>query len=377
MSLSDPLATAKILVVVGSGGVGKTSVSASLALAAAEAGRKTIVLTIDPARRLATALGLGDQIAHDRTSVELPSGATMDAAMLDMRSSWDSLLDRYAPNPGVATRLRANPLYASLADHFVGSQGYMAMERLAALHDSGDYDLIVIDTPPTRNALDFLDAPKRMTDFIGGSLLKWLAKPYTAAGKVGLRAFNVTATPFLKIADKVLGSALLQDLSSFVMDFQTMYDAFKKRADEVLVIMAQPSTAFVVVTTLEGPPLQEAGFFIDRLVDERLHLAGVVANRVTPQRFTSADVAPALEALENPDIEAIAEAAKLSEADASKALAESRDALRTLSALGQRDADRLSELSKRSRADVTAVEVMTSDIHDLKTLGVLAQRLTS
>ncbi|HVL81742.1 MAG TPA: ArsA-related P-loop ATPase [Actinomycetota bacterium] len=373
--LAEAIASSGILVVCGSGGVGKTSVSAALALAAAQ-DRKTIVLTIDPARRLASALGLGTGLGHHEVEVEIGSaGGSLTAAMLDMKSAWDELVDRYSPDAEVARHLKSNRLYQGLSEHFVGSQGYMAMERLADLHDRGVYDLIVIDTPPTRHALDFLDAPKRMTDLVGGNVLKWLARPYSAAGRVGLRAFNVTATPFLKIADRVLGSQLLEDLSAFVVDFQSLYDAFKERAAEVLQIMQQPTTGFVVVTTLEGPPLGEAGFFIDRLVDEGLRLAGVVANKTIPARFAEPDARETLEALDVADVQTVARPLGLDE-DATRAvLSEGAETLRTLHDLATRDLRRAEELSKRARTRVISVPLLTQDVHDLGSLRELGDHL--
>jgi anion-transporting ArsA/GET3 family ATPase len=278
VTLREALASKEVVVVCGSGGVGKTTTAASIALDAASE-RKVIVVTIDPARRLASALGLDGGIGHKETRVDLNgSKGSMHAAMLDMKTAWDDLVDRYSPTRAQAAHIKTNRIYRSLSEQFIGSQSYMAMERLADLHDRGNYDLIVIDTPPTRSALDFLEAPKRMTDFIGGSLLRWIAKPYTAAGKIGLRAFNFTASPFLKIADRVLGSQVLEDMSALVLDFQNLYDGFKERAEDVLQLLSSPATGFLVVTSLEGAPLQEAEFFVDRLRDEQLPLAGIVAN---------------------------------------------------------------------------------------------------
>jgi anion-transporting ArsA/GET3 family ATPase len=267
--------------------------------------------------------------------------------MLDMKTAWDDLVDRYSPTRAQAERIKTNRIYRGVSEQFVGSQGYMAMERLADLYERGDYDLIVIDTPPTRSALDFLEAPKRMTDFIGGSLLRWMAKPYAAAGRIGARAFSFTASPFLRIADRVLGSQVLEDMSALVMDFQNMYDGFKERAEQVLGLLSSDETGFLVVTTLEGPPLQEAGFFIDRLVDERLHLAGVVANKVFPLELANAT-------------------------EPEGASDEALHAVRTLRALAARDARCLEELRHRSNAEVAHVPLMTRDVHDLDGLAELA-----
>lgn len=357
MTLRDALRDRRVVVVCGAGGVGKTSVSAALALEYAR-DRKAMVVTIDPARRLASALGLGAGLGHAETEVELATEAkgSLHAAMLDMKTAWDELIDRHAPSREVAEHIKQNRIYRGVSEQFVGSQGYMAMERLAELHEGGAYDLIVVDTPPTRSALDFLDAPKRMTDFIGGSLLRWMAKPYAAAGRLGARAFSLTASPFLKIADRVLGSQVLEDLSDLVLDFQKMYDGFKERAERVLELLRSDDTAFVVVTTLEGPPLEEADFFIDRLIDEDLALAGVVANKVIPQRFVDAPAS----------LDSVAPQAR----------DYARLATDTLFPLARRDARALEELRHRARTPVAHVPLFTRDVHDLEGLAVLAGYVT-
>ena len=373
MTLKDTLANKKIIVVCGAGGVGKTTTSAALAVEAAK-DRKAIVVTIDPAKRLASALGLDAGLGHKETRVELIEGhgtGSLHAAMLDMKTAWDDLIDTYSPTRAQAAHIKENRLYQGLSEQFVGSQGYMAMERLADLYERGDYDLIVIDTPPTRSALDFLEAPKRMTDFIGGNLLRWMAKPYAAAGKVGLRAFRFTASPFLKIADRVLGSQVLEDLSALVMDFQNLYEGFKERADDVLRLLSSDQTGFVVVTTLEGPPLEEAGFFIDRLVDERLPLVGVVANKVAPLEFAEADP----ESVEYVDVARVAKAAGLEPERTRDALDEARSALETFAVLARRDGRNLDELKRRSRVPVAHVPLLTHDIHDVDGLRELGRYL--
>jgi anion-transporting ArsA/GET3 family ATPase len=358
MTLRDAINGKEIVVVCGAGGVGKTSVSAALALAAAR-DRNVMVVTIDPAKRLAAALGLGDGLAHTESRVAIPGdgSGSLHAAMLDMKTAWDELIDRHAESRQIAEHIKSNRIYRGVSEQFVGSQGYMAMERLAHLHEQGKYDLIVVDTPPTRSALDFLEAPKRMTDFIGGSLLRWMAKPYTAAGRFGARAFNFTASPFLRIADRVLGSQVLEDLSSLVMDFQSMYEGFKTRAEQVLALLGSPSSSFVVVTTLEGPPLAEAGFFIDRLLDEQLPLAGIVANKVVPQVF--ADASPADAAPLDPALRDYA-----------------HRAIATLAPLSRRDEHRLTDLHHRARVEVAHVPLFTHDVHDLEGLAELGGYVT-
>ena len=370
--LRNALQTKEILVVCGAGGVGKTTAAAAIALEAATE-KKTIVVTIDPARRLGSALGLDTGIGHKESRVELNNGhkGTLHAAMLDMKTAWDDLIDRYSPTRAQAQHIKENRIYRGVSEQFVGSQGYMAMERLADLHERSEYELIVIDTPPTRSALDFLEAPKRMTDFIGGNLLRWMAKPYAAAGKVGMRAFGWTASPFLKIADRVLGSQVLEDLSALVLDFQNLYEGFKERADSVLELLSSEATGFLVVTTLEGPPLDEAGFFIDRLVDGKLGLTGVVANKVVPQELSQADPA----SLDRLDAESLAQTAGIDADRVGVALADAAGAAATFSTLARRDAKRLDELHRRSRAPVAHVPLLTHEIHDLEGLAELARHL--
>lgn len=367
MNLGEALRDKEIVVVCGSGGVGKTSISAAIALEAAR-GRRAMVVTIDPARRLASALGLRAGLGHAETEVELADGfqGSLHAAMLDMKTAWDELIDRYSDSRQAAENIKSNRIYRGISEQFIGSQGYMAMEKLADLHERDEYDVIIIDTPPTRSALDFLEAPKRMTDFIGGSLLRWMAKPYSAAGKVGMRAFNFTASPFLRIADRVLGSQVLEDLSALVLDFQGMYDGFKQRAEQVLDLLSSPVTGFVVVTTLEGPSFQEAEFFVDRLVDSELPLAGTIANKVIPPRFASGGEVPVERSQE------LAEQTGLDPERARAALEDARAALGTLSLMARRDVACLDELGRRSRAPLAKVPLFTEDVHDLDGLKRLA-----
>ncbi len=368
-TLREAIQSKEILVVCGAGGVGKTTTSAAIALDAAR-DRKTIVVTIDPAKRLGSALGLDAGLGHHEHRVELSNGPTgsLHAAMLDMKTAWDDLIDRYSPTRAQAQHIKENRIYRGVSEQFVGSQGYMAMERLADLHEQGKYDLIVIDTPPTRSALDFLEAPKRMTDFIGGSLLRWMAKPYAAAGKIGLRAFGFTASPFLKIADRVLGSQVLEDLSALVMDFQNLYEGFKERAEDVLELLGSQQTGFVVVTTLEGPPLGEAGFFIDRLTDESLPLAGVVANKVVPLELGRVDVGT----IDRVDATKVAQTVGLDADQAREVLMDLRNAAETFGTLARRDERSLDELHRRSRAPIAPVPLLTHDVHDLEGLEELA-----
>ena len=274
----------------GSGGVGKTSVAAAAALgAASRLGGKTLVLTIDPARRLATALGL-DGIGNEAHQVppDLLKAAGAEprgelwAAMLDTKQSWDDLERLHAPDRATAERILENRLYHNLTSRFVQSHDYIAMERLFEIHATGEYDLIVVDTPPTRNAVDFLDAPKRMSEFFGGRLLRWLTLPYRVGGKRGARMINLASRPFYQLADRVLGSKFLQDIAEFFLNFQSMYDGFVERADAVERLLHDRRTTFAVVTTLEAAPLHEAEHFCGVLRDRNFHLGALVLNKTLP-----------------------------------------------------------------------------------------------
>ncbi|MGH9079503.1 MAG: ArsA family ATPase [Acidimicrobiales bacterium] len=273
-----------MVVACGPGGVGKTTTAAAAALMAAlRHGSKVLVLTVDPARRLADALGL-DGIGN--TEHRVPDAAfaaagikprgELWAAMLDTKESWDALIRRHAPDARTRDEILANPLYQNISGRFVQSHDYIAMERLYEIHSESDYDLIVVDTPPTRNALDFLDAPQRMADFFSSRLLRWLIVPYRS------RLVNVATRPFYQIADRILGTEFLADISEFFILFQSIYDGFVARAESVRRLLSDRRTTFAVVSTLEAVPLREAEFFAEQLTSRQLHLGAIVLNKVLP-----------------------------------------------------------------------------------------------
>lgn len=283
-TMDSLLATKEIVVACGPGGVGKTTTAAASALmAAVNHGSKVLVLTVDPARRLADALGL-DGIGN--TEHRVPDAAfaaagvkprgELWAAMLDTKESWDSLIRQHAPDRQTRDEILANPLYQNIAGRFIQSHDYIAMERLFEIHSNGDYDLIVVDTPPTRNALDFLDAPERLADFFSSRLLRWLIVPYRS------KLVNVATKPFYQISDRILGTEFMGDISEFFILFQTMYDGFVERSRAVGRLLSDRRTTFVVVSTLEATPLREAEFFAEQLTERRLHLGAIVLNKVLP-----------------------------------------------------------------------------------------------
>jgi anion-transporting ArsA/GET3 family ATPase len=369
-SLRRAIERAEVVVTTGAGGVGKTTTAAAIGLAGAAAGRRTLVLTIDPARRLAQAMGI-EELDNTPRRVDLPDelceqdGGELHAMMLDMQSTFDALIDRHAGTRSTAEAIKANRIYRTLSSTLSGTQEYMAMEKLHELHDAGTWDLLVIDTPPTRNALDFLDAPKRMTSFLEGRLLKLLMKPGVAAGKGYLKVVGFGATAFMRVAGKVTGMELLEDLADFFRNFEGMYEGFKERADQVLDLLQRPTSQFVVVTSPQPPPLREARFFLERLEQEGLHRAGVVVNRVHPL----IDGAP------SPDTLTSAAEAQADD-PAGAAVAGALRLLADVRALADRErADVEAALFGRDLDAVVEVPLLRTDVHDLETLTTIAQRL--
>jgi anion-transporting ArsA/GET3 family ATPase len=272
-----------ILVCCGPGGVGKTTTSAALALRAADEGRRVIVCTIDPARRLAQSMGLG-ALSSEPTRVpdaafkgRKPRGQ-LYGMMLDMKRTFDGMiLDMTTPER--AERIFANPFYKHVSSTLAGTQEYMAMEKLYELHEEGQWELIVIDTPPTRSALDFLDAPRRLTDFFDSRFLRILLWPYVQAGRGTFRAMNFGARAVLRAATRITGSELLADVANFFQAFEGMYGTFKSRADRVRELLGAKRTAFVVVASPQEASLREARYFIGRLQRDAIPLGGVIVNR--------------------------------------------------------------------------------------------------
>jgi anion-transporting ArsA/GET3 family ATPase len=281
LDVDEQLRSAKILVCCGSGGVGKTTTAAALALRAAENGRRTVVLTIDPARRLAQSMGLTelDNTPRAVVGVDTSKGGSLDAMMLDMKRTFDEIVVTHA-EPSKAESILANPFYQALSSSFAGTQEYMAMEKLGQLQATGDYDLVVVDTPPTRSALDFLDAPQRLTTFLDGRMIKILLAPAKASGKAYLKVVSAGFNVFTGVLTKIIGASVLQDVSQFVAALETMFGGFRERAQATYDLLKAPGTAFVVVAAPERDALREAAYFVERLAQEQMPLAGLVVNRV-------------------------------------------------------------------------------------------------
>jgi anion-transporting ArsA/GET3 family ATPase len=272
-----------VIVCCGSGGVGKTTTAAALAVRAAERGRRTVVLTIDPARRLAQSLGLrelGNQPRPVRVAGFEPKGE-LSAMMLDMRRTFDDMVINTA-GPERAKQILANPFYRTISTSFSGTQEYMAMEKLGQLAATGDWDLIVVDTPPSRSALDFLDAPQRLSTVLDGRIIRMLSAPARASG-IGIRKLvGAGFGLFAKAVSTIIGGQLLQDASAFVQAFDSMFGGFRERAAATYTLLRSPGTAFLVVAAPEPDALREASYFVERLAAEEMPLAGLVVNRTHP-----------------------------------------------------------------------------------------------
>ncbi len=281
--LDDP--QTRVVVCCGAGGVGKTTTAAALALRAAEGGRSVVVLTIDPARRLAQALGLRELGNSPRPVPGIDSvdeaGGELHAMMLDMRRTFDEMVQAHA-SPQRSAQILANPFYQTISSSFAGTQEYMAMEKLGQLVGTGHWDLVVVDTPPSRSALDFLDAPQRLSSFLDGRMIRLLSAPARAGGWGMRRLVGAGFGLFAKAVSTILGGQLLADASAFVQTFDTMFGGFRERATATYELLRSPGTSFVVVAAPEADALREATYFVDRLTTERMPLAGLVLNRTHP-----------------------------------------------------------------------------------------------
>jgi anion-transporting ArsA/GET3 family ATPase len=288
--VADLIDKKEIIVCAGSGGVGKTTAAAAIGMHAATRGKKVAVLTIDPARRLASSLGLKELSnephkvnARKFSSAGLQVKGELYAMMLDTKTTFDEVVMRYAPTKEQAEKIIANRFYRNISGTLSGTQEYMAMERLYELHAEGGYDLIVIDTPPTRNALDFLDAPRRLTDFFESRVLRWFLIPYMRAGGGLMRVANVAAGTFLRIVKRIVGAEVLEDTAEFFGSLEGMYDGFKQRAQEVAALLHSQVTSFVVITSPAEQSVAEATFFASRLDEAGLPFGALVVNRVHPR----------------------------------------------------------------------------------------------
>jgi anion-transporting ArsA/GET3 family ATPase len=358
----------RVIVCTGAGGVGKTTTAAALALRAAERGRDVVVLTIDPARRLAQSLGLTELDNDPRPVAGVEGTGSLAAMMLDMKRTFDEFVESNADAERAATIL-ANPFYESLSSSFAGTQEYMAMEKLGQLRRRAgeDWDLIVVDTPPSRSALDFLDAPRRLGSFLDGRFIRLLAAPAKAGGRAYLRVISAGFGMFTSVLSKLIGAQVLTDVQTFVGSVDTLFGGFRERAEETYAMLQAPDTRFVVIAAPERDALREASYFVDRLEADAMPLAGLVLNRVATTGAPDLDAATALAA-----------AARLEQAAKPPVTA----------ALLRIHADRVATLHRQRRladrftsahrgVEVAVVPALAADVVDLEDLRAVGRHLAA
>ena len=372
--IDDPLI--RIIVCTGSGGVGKTTTAAALAIRAAERGRKVCVLTIDPAKRLAQAMGLS-ALDNSPRPVSGVSNGSLEAMMLDMKRTFDEVVEAHA-DPERAAQILSNPFYQALSSSFAGTQEYMAMEKLGQLRATADvdgtWDLIVVDTPPSRSALDFLDAPARLGSFLDGRFIRILSAPARGAGRGIGRIAAMGFGIFTGVLSKVLGTQVLADIGTFVAAIDTTFGGFRERADATYALLKDRGTAFIVVAAPERDALREASYFVERLRTDDMPLAGLVVNRMTkaPQPTEGHPLSP--EAAE-------AAAQRLAEMPATPDNELTINLLR-LHAANVATAQRQEHLVERftsahPNVAVTYVPALAQDVHDLDGLRTVGELVAS
>ena len=374
----------KVLVCCGSGGVGKTTTAAALALRAAEQGRRVVVLTIDPARRLAQSLGLEELDNEPRTVPgALPrgagsaSGGELQAMMLDMRRTFDEMVAGHT-TPDRAQAIFDNPFYQTISTSFSGTQEYMAMEKLGQLSATGAWDLIVVDTPPSRSALDFLDAPQRLSSFLDGRMIRLLSAPARAGGNAFRKLVGSTFNLFAKAVSTILGGQMLADASAFVQAFDTLFGGFQERANATYQLLRAPGTSFVVVAAPEPDALREASYFVERLSAENMPLAGLVLNRTHPVHATlsgarAREGAETLEASRD-DRGGVRSAASPGDELAAAVLRLHADRVES----AERERRVLGRFTRAHPAvPIIDVPAMSTDVHDLDGLREIGRRLAA
>ncbi|MCU1346802.1 MAG: ATPase [Acidimicrobiia bacterium] len=347
MTIAELVENRAIVVCCGSGGVGKTTTAAALALQGARAGRRTAVVTIDPARRLADSLGAGP-IGNEPHLIAGDWPGTLHALMLDTKQTFDDLVTRYAGDDDQRERILGNRFYRNISNSLSGTQEYMAAEKLFELHSDGAFDLVVVDTPPTRNALDFLDAPRRLTHFLDHRLYRLL----TAPNRSRLRAINLAAQAFVRSTAKVVGAGALDDAIAFFQAFEGMEAGFRDRAAHVEALLRDPGTAYLLVASPRADAVTEALFFAAHLATLGLSVDALVMNRMHPSFDIPTEVPLGLEAL-------MANARELNQVRAA-------------------EDERLAELSSRlPHAPIVAIPLLEHDVHDLASLEQMGRLLAA
>ncbi|WP_308170001.1 ArsA family ATPase [Acrocarpospora catenulata] len=356
----------RIVVCCGSGGVGKTTTAAALGLRAAERGRNVVVLTVDPARRLAQSMGLTSLDNTPRPINDIQGSGRLHAMMLDMKRTFDEIIEAHA-DPERAKQILGNPFYQSLSSSFSGTQEYMAMEKLGQLRRSGEWDLIIVDTPPSRSALDFLDAPERLGRFLDGRLIRILLAPAKAGGRSAFKLLNAGFGLVAGVLTKVLGAQVLKDIQTFVSALDALFGGFRQRAEQTYRLLQAPGTAFVVVAAPERDAMREASYFVDRLAEERMPLAGLVVNRVHRSPAPALSAARSTAAAE--DLES------RGEHELTAAVLRLHAGRMQLAAREHREQEHFT--SAHPTVPISQVPAMSEDVHDLAGLRQIGELLGS
>ncbi len=369
--LDDVTSAASVVVCCGSGGVGKTTTAAAIALHAAATGRRACVVTVDPARRLADALGL-DRLSNQPATVDGPWPGALSAMMLDPKRTFDDLIERYADSPEQAQGILANRIYRNLTGALSGTQEYMAMEKLYELVEEQDFDLVVVDTPPSRNALDFLDAPRRLTNFLGNRVFQVLMMPT----RTSLRVMGVAAQALLRTLSKVAGADVVRDAVTFFQAFEGMEEGFRHRAARMRELLAEPGTVFVVVASPRSESIDEAVHFAGKLTESGMGVDALVVNRMLPRFIDDDD----LHELERQSTTRDGANGDLSPGEVAGEDASAFDVLvRTVegyAAAAAREDEALSQLvAAAAAAPVVRVPLLAGDVHDLAGLTELSSLL--
>jgi anion-transporting ArsA/GET3 family ATPase len=385
-SPDELVAGPRVVVCVGTGGVGKTSLAAALALGAARRGRRALVLTIDPARRLADALGvesLGNQPhALPRevlTRLGVPEQGALSAMMLDMKRTFDDLVQRFADSPEARERILRNPIYQHVSDALAGSAEYSAMEKVFEISGREDLDLIVLDTPPSQHALDFLEAPERLLEFLDSRIVQLLLHPAFAAGRIGFRVFQRGAHRVLQILERVSGISFLEDVSEFLLAFEGMSEGFRARAREVSRLLYGPESAFLLVLGPSRESVAHAGVFLERLEASGARVAGLAVNRV--RVWPGGPPPPADPAAREEAVSALARALARGEPPAFPARVAAEAALQAVrgyAAMAEQDERSTAALRERARRAGyfwRCVPELDRDVHDLAALARLDEHL--
>ncbi|NUP02839.1 MAG: ArsA family ATPase [Nonomuraea sp.] len=356
----------RIIVCCGSGGVGKTTTAAALGLRAAERGRCAVVLTVDPARRLAQSMGL-TELDNTPRLVSSPEGdGQLFAMMLDMKRTFDEIIEAHA-DPERARQILSNPFYQSLSSSFSGTQEYMAMEKLGQLRRSDEWDLIIVDTPPSRSALDFLDAPERLGRFLDGRFIRLLTAPAKAGGRSAFRLLNAGFGLMAGAMTKLLGAQVIKDLQTFVSALDAVFGGFRQRAEMTYKLLQAPGTAFLVVAAPERDAMREASYFVERLAEERMPLAGLVVNRVHVSPGSALSAARSAAAAE--DLES------RGEHELTAAVLRLHTGRMQLVARESREQEHF--ISAHPTVPVAQVPAMSEDVHDLAGLRQIGDLMAS